>query len=247
MRRLAAGIAAAALVLTAVVGCSDPGRTKLTVFAASSLTASFTALEARFEQDHPDVDVVMSFGSSTTLAEQITAGAPADVIATADDKSIGLVEDAGQLATDPVEFATNTLVIAVPAGNPGQVTGVESLSGTDYVACDPSAPCGAAAAAMLANAGITTQPKALEPDVATTLAQVESGEIDAGIVYVTDAAAAGDKVEAVPVPAEVNVTNPYLIAVVKGSGESALAQEWVSLVTGKTGQAVLQQAGFGKP
>jgi len=247
VKRLAIGLVAAAFVATAVAGCSDDHKTKLTVFAASSLTGVFTTLESKFEADHSDVDVVLSFGSSTTLAEQINQGAPADVIATADEKSVSLVADAGQLAAAPTEFATNTLVIAVPVGNPGDVGGVDSLNTVPFVACDPSAPCGAAAATMLANAGVTAQPKTFEPDVATTLATVETGEIDAGIVYVTDATGAADTVDAITIPADVNVTNPYYIAPVKDSDESTLADEWVALVTGSTGQDTLQDAGFGTP
>jgi molybdate transport system substrate-binding protein len=247
MRRIILSLAAAALVASAIAGCSDDGKTKLTIFAASSLTNTFTTLEQTFEANHPDVDVALSFSSSTALAEQIAAGAPADVIATADEKSISVVKDAGQLTADPTQFATNTLVIAVPAGNPGHVTGVESLSTVDFVACDPSAPCGAAAATMLTNAGITAKPKTYELDVATTLATVESGEIDAGIVYVTDATGAGDKVEAIQIPASDNVTNPYFIATVKDSDQSSLADAWVAMVTGQQGQSVLSEAGFGKP
>lgn len=247
MRRFVITVAAAALVLTAAAGCSSDSKTKLTVFAASSLTGTFTSLEKQFEKDHSDVDVVLSFGSSTTLAEQITSGAPADVIATADDKSIGLVKDARQLATGPTQFATNTLVIAVPAGNPGHLTGVDSLNNVSFVACDPSAPCGAAAAAMLANAGITAKPATYLPDVATTLTQVENGEADAGIVYVTDAKSAGSQVEATQIPAADNVVNPYFIGTVKDAKQASLADDWVALVTGQVGQSVLQEAGFGKP
>lgn len=209
MKRILISLAAAALIVAAVAGCSDDDKkTKLTVFAASSLTGAFTTLETQFEKDHSDVDVVLSFGSSTTLAEQITSGAPADVIATADEKSIDLVKDADQLTAAPTEFATNTLMIVTPPGNPGNVTGVESLSTVDYVACDPSAPCGAAAQTMLENAGITAQPKTLEPDVATTLATVETGNVDAGIVYVTDAKSAGSKVESFPSPPPTTSSTP---------------------------------------
>jgi molybdate transport system substrate-binding protein len=247
MRRMVTSLAAGALLLTAVTGCSGSDKTKLTIFAASSLTGTFTTLESQFEKDHSNVDVVLSFGSSTTLAEQITGGAPADIIATADEKSISLVKDAGQLTADPAKFATNTLVIAVPAGNPGKVTGVDSLGSASFVACDPSAPCGAAAQEMLANAGITAKPKTYEQDVATTLAQVENGEIDAGIVYVTDAKSAGSRVEAIQIPASDNVTNPYFIAAVEDSEQASLAQDWITLVTGQGGQSVLQEAGFGSP
>jgi molybdate transport system substrate-binding protein len=249
VRRALTIAAAAALTLTAVAACSDDssGQQTLTVFAASSLTGTFTTLESQFEQDHPDVDVSLSFGSSTTLAEQVTGGAPVDVIATADQKSIGLVADAGELSADPTEFATNTLVIAVPAGNPAHVTGVASLATVKYVACDPTAPCGAAAATMLTKAGISAKPATYLSDVATTLAQVENGEADAGIVYVTDAKSAGADVEAIDIPAQDNVVNPYFIGTIKDADQESLAREWVALVTGSTGQRVLRAAGFGTP
>lgn len=247
MKRPVVGAAALVLALTSVAGCGGGGKAKLTIFAASSLTTTFATLESRFEGQHPNVDVVLSFGSSTTLAEQIKAGAPADVIATADETSMSLVRDADQLATAPTRFATNTLVIAVPAGNPGNVTGVDSLSTTDFVMCDVSAPCGAAGSQMLKNAGVTAKPKSFEPDVASVLTKVELKEADAGIVYVTDAKSAQDKVDAVPIPSADNVTNPYFIAPVKGSEQTTLAKGWVSLVTSAAGQSVLAEAGFGAP
>jgi molybdate transport system substrate-binding protein len=247
--RKLAGIAAVALLLSSLASCSgDKGKTKLTVFMASSLTGTFTTLESRFEKSHPDVDVVLSPGSSTTLAEQITRSrAPADVIATADQASISIVERAGDTAAAPVKFATNTLVIAVPPDNPGHVTGVASLNDASFVMCDTSAPCGAAAQQMLQNAGIHAQPKSFELDVASTLAKVETGDVDAGIVYVTDAKGAGGTVTAIAIPASDNVVNPYFIAAVKGSKESSLAQDWIDLVRSAAGQRVLQKAGFGKP
>ncbi len=247
-KRLVAGAAAVLVVLTASAGCSgSSSKTKLTIFAASSLTTTFTTLEAQFESQHSDVDVVLSFGSSTTLAEQITGGAPADVIATADDTSMSVVQDAGQLAAAPAKFATNTLVIAVPAGNPGNVTGVASLNSTDFVMCDVSAPCGAAGSQMLTNAGVTAKPKSFEPDVASVLTKVELKEADAGIVYVTDAKSAADKVDAVPIPPADNVTNSYYVATVKGADQASLAADWLTLLTSAAGQSVLAKAGFGGP
>lgn len=252
MKRVLAGSAAVAAIVASTAGCSGGSsggsrETKVTIFAASSLTTTFTTLEGQFEQQHPDVDVVLSFGSSTTLAEQITGGAPVDVIATADKTSMSVVEDAGQLAAPPVDFATNTLVIAVPAGNPGNVTGVESLTTTDFVMCDVSAPCGAAGAQMLENAGVTAQPKSFEPDVASVLTKVELKEVDAGIVYITDAQSAADKVDPVQIPATDNVTNPYYIGAVKSAPQPSLAKQWVRLVTSPAGQSVLAKAGFGAP
>lgn len=248
MRRRAGAAAVALLTLvTCVTGCNGSSKTKLTIFAASSLTTTFTRLEAKFEATHPNVDVVLSFGSSTTLAQQITAGAPADVIATADQTSVSLVVKAHQLAAPPSPFASNDLTIAVPSGNPGHVTGVQSLDSTGFIMCQVSAPCGAAGAQMLANAGVTAQPKSFEPDVATVLAQIELKEADAGIVYVTDAQSAADKVDAVQIPAAVNVTNEYYIAPVMGSDVASLATAWISLVTSAAGSSVLAEAGFGAP
>lgn len=250
MKRTVTCLVAGGLLFGSLAACSSDdssSKTKLTIFIASSLTPTFTTLEATFEKDHPDVDVILSPGSSTTLAQQITGGAPADVIATADQASMAIVQTAGQTAAAPTQFATNTLVIAVPPDNPGNVTSIDGLNSATYVACDVSAPCGAAAKTMLANAGITAQPKSFEPDVATTLTVIESGDVDAGIVYVTDGVVAGDKVKTITIPAADNVTNPYFIATVKGSKESALAQDWVDLVMSQAGQNVLKEAGFGAP
>ena len=248
----AASLLAIGLLVTGLAACGSDGKSststsKLTVLMASSLTNTFTDLKAQFEKDHPGVTVVLSSGSSTTLAEQVTQGAPADVLATADEASISVAADAGDLAADPVQFATNTLVIAVPSDNPGGVTGIGSLNTASFIMCDTSAPCGAAAQQMLKNAGITAKPKSFEPDVASTLAKVETGEVDAGIVYVTDAKGAADKVKAIAIPTADNVVNPYFIAAVKDAKESSLAQDWIDLVQSSAGQSVLQKAGFGKP
>ncbi len=246
--RTLGAVAAVLLIAPAMAGCGgDSGRTKLTVFAASSLTESFTSLAKAFEKDHPDVDVVLSFGSSTTLAEQVKVGSPADVLATADGTSMGLAEDSGDIDGDAIPFATNTMIVVTPPDNPAGVASIEDLAGTDYVVCDPSVPCGAAAATVLSDAGVTTRPKSLEEDVKAVLTKVSLGEADAGIVYVSDAQAAGDKVSAVTISPDVNVVNPYFIGVVNGSDEADLAKQWLDLVTSQAGQGVLSDAGFGSP
>ncbi len=245
------GAAAAMLLVTATLaGCGGgggSGKTKLTVFAAASLTESFTALAGNFEKDHPDVDVVLSFGSSTTLAQQVKSGSPADVIATADSTSMSIVKDAGDLEGSATEFATNTMVVVTPADNPGKLTSLDDLAGSDFVVCDPTVPCGAAAAKVLDNAGITAQPKSLEQDVKAVLTKVTLGEADAGIVYVTDARAAGAKVATIDIAPDLNVTNPYFIGVIKDSAEGHLANQWVDLVNSQAGQGVLADAGFSGP
>lgn len=248
-RRLAAALAVLFLLAPTLAGCGGDsgGRTQLTVLAAASLTETFEQLEESFEKEHPDVDVVISFGSSSALAEQINQGSPADVIATADDNSIGLVADDGNLEAAPTKFATNTLVVVTPPDNPADVSSVGDLAAADFVICDPSVPCGSAAQAILDNAGVAATPKSLEADVKAVLTKVSLGEADAGLVYVTDAKAAGDDVSALDIGADVNVVNPYYIAVVKDSDHSDLADEWVSLVMSPAGQDVLAAAGFGMP
>ncbi|MGH3447252.1 MAG: molybdate ABC transporter substrate-binding protein, partial [Nocardioidaceae bacterium] len=160
MRRLAVAVLVTASLVLSLGACSDDndlsgGDSTLTVFAASSLTESFGSLKKAFEDQHPDADVVLSFGSSTTLAEQIVADAPADLIATANKTSVSIVQKADMLAAQPTEFATNTLVIVTPPDNPAHITRLSDLSSADFIMCDPSAPCGAASKEMLANAGIT--------------------------------------------------------------------------------------------
>lgn len=240
-------LAALLLVVPGLAACGggDDEQQELTVFGAASLTEAFTTLAGAFENDHPDVDVKLSFGSSTDLATQVNEGSPADVLATADEKSMSVAADEANIDADPTQFATNTLIVVTPPDNPADVTSLDDLSKADFVVCDPSVPCGAAAATILDNAGVSAEPKSLEEDVKAVLTKVSLGEADAGIVYVTDAQAAGDEVSTVDIPADVNVVNPYFIGVVKDTDESDLAQEWVDLVTSQPGQGVLSDAGFG--
>ncbi len=245
---------AVAAVFTSLAACSgadersdSADQQKLTVFAASSLTSTFGVLEQAFEKERLNVDVVVSFDSSTTLAEQISQGAPADVIATADQASMQVVADADQLAAEPVPFASNTLVVVTPPDNPADIQDLRDLDTADFVLCDPSAPCGAASAQVLEASNITARAKSLESNVTAVLSKVTLGEADAGLVYVTDARAAGNEVATINIPAGSNVVNPYYIAAVKNSPESELAEEWLALVSSQAGQRVLQAAGFGRP
>ncbi len=245
-QRLAAAALVASGLTTSLAACAgdDEDSVRLTIFAASSLTESFDRLAVAFEEDHPGVAVVITYGSSSTLAEQINQGAPTDVIATADERSIDSVAAKGLLTGRPTLFATNSLVLVTPANNQAHVTTPDDLATADFVACDPSAPCGAAAAEFLAKTGISADPKSLEPDVKSVLAKVTLGEADAGVVYVTDGKAAGDKVTTIPIPSNLNVVNPYFIGIVKNSTHIDITNEWVSLVESRAGQSVLADAGF---
>ncbi|MCW2792730.1 MAG: modA [Nocardioides sp.] len=219
----------------------------ITVLAAASLTGTFTDLADRFERDHPGVTVKLAFDSSATLAQQAVDGAPADVLATADTATMDSAEPA--LDGDPEVFATNTMVLVTPADNPAGISGFDDLDRGDvtYVACVDTAPCGKVAAALFADNDLTTHPASLEVDVKAVLAKVTSDEADAGFVYATDAVAAGGDVETLEIPHAADEITPYPIATLAQSEDGALAQEFVDLVTGTTGQQVLADAGFGKP
>jgi molybdate transport system substrate-binding protein len=240
----------AALVLLA--GCSSAGggtsqvNGSIRVDAASSLTGAFDTLKARFEAAHPGTSVSVNYGASSDLATQIGQGAPVDVFASASETNM---TDLGGQALHPVDFATNTLEIAVPPGNPAGVQSVADLArpGVKVAVCDPAVPCGVVAARVFAKAHVAVHPVANLADVKSTLAAVESGEVDAGLVYVTDVRAAGGKVVGVPIPAAVNAGTTYPIAVLRDAPDPSLARAWVDFVLSETGRRVLAADGFGRP
>jgi molybdate transport system substrate-binding protein len=225
------------------------GETKLTVYAAASLTSTFTELGRRFEASHEGVQVSFAFGGSSDLAAQIQQGAPADVFASADTKNMDKAVAAKAVAGDPVDFASNTLEIVVPPDNPAGVASLEDLArpGTKVVVCAPEVPCGAAAQKVEQFSKVTIKPVSEEQAVTDVLTKVESGEADAGLVYVTDVRAAGDKVQGVTFPESSDAVNTYPIAALATSKNADLAKQFVQLVTGGEGQAVLADAGFAKP
>jgi molybdate transport system substrate-binding protein len=267
MRRFA--LTMAALAAVAVAGCSGSSSSStsspstspsaaagssslpagtITVFAAASLMGTFTQLGKQFEAAHPGDTVKFSFGASSTLATQITSGAPADVFASAAPANMDTVVSAGD-ASNPQDFAKNTAEIAVPPDNPASVTSVSDLakSSVKVALCQPQVPCGVVAAEVFKNAGITVKPVTLQPDVKSVLTQVELGNVDAGMVYVTDVMAAGTKVKGVTIPASQNASTLYPIATITSSNEPSIAQAFVAYVLSPTGQQVLAAAGFEKP
>ncbi len=250
MNRLIPALAVLGLVLPlAACGGSDEDPTTLTVYAAASLTSTFEQLGKEFEAEHDGVDVQLSFGGSSDLVTQIQEGADADVFASADTANMDKLSGADLADGDPQDFATNTLEIAVPPGNPAGITGLQDLAkaGVNLVVCAPEVPCGAAAQGVADAAGVTLSPVSEEQSVTDVLAKVTSGEADAGLVYRTDVLGAGDAVEGIEFPEATSVVNTYPIVVVKGSGEPDLAREFVELVLGDTGRKVLSDAGFGHP
>jgi molybdate transport system substrate-binding protein len=224
------------------------GPATLTVFAAASLTEAFEELAVRFEELNPSVEVALNFGGSAGLAQQIAEGAPADVLAAAAEPPMRALVGAG-LATDPVVFATNSLALVVPAGNPAGVAGLDDLARAELrvALCDPSVPCGAASATLLDAERVAATPDTLESDVKAVLTKVSLGEVDAALVYRTDVLAAGDAVERIDVPAAASVVNRYPIAAVAGSAHADAAVGFIALVTGDAGREVLDRLGFGAP
>ncbi|MGX1702862.1 molybdate ABC transporter substrate-binding protein [Microbacterium sp. NPDC055357] len=219
---------------------------ELSIYAAASLGTAFDELAARFEERHPSVDVrPVVYDGSSTLARQIIEGAPADVFASADEVTMDRI---GDLAAAPALFATNTLVIAVPAGNPGGVTGLQSLADPDLtvVLCAAEVPCGAASGTLLGNAGVTVSAGSLEQNVTAVLAKVRIGEADAGLVYASDVRDVAG-VEVVDAEGAHDVVNRYPIAVMTDAANPAAAAAFVAFVLSDDGRAVLSARGFGSP
>ncbi len=221
---------------------------EVTIFAAASLQAAFDELAAEFETENPGVDIrPITYDGSSTLATQLVEGAPADVFASANEKNMQVVTDAG-LTVDPQPFATNTLVIVTPAGNPAGVTDLADLASPDLsvVLCAPEVPCGSASQTLLGNAGVAVTPASLEQNVTAVLTKVAAGEADAGLVYATDVAGRTDVDSIVPAGAAA-VVNRYPITVLTGAASPDAAAAFVAFVVGARGQEVLAGFGFGAP
>lgn len=260
MIRMRIGVAAlAALALALVSGCSSTTSTESTqgasppgsimVFAAASLKAAFTEIGEQFKTDNPGASIEFSFAGSSDLVTQLTQGASADVFASADTRNMDKAVDAGLLDGSPVNFATNTLTIVVAPGNPKGIRSFQDLArpGLNVVVCAPPVPCGGATEKVEKATGVNLAPVSEESSVTDVLNKVTTGQADAGVVYVTDAAGAGDKVTEVPFPESSEAVNVYPIAVLKQSEQKELAQRFVDLVTGDAGQKVLGTEGFAKP
>ena len=219
------------------------------MFGAASLTTTFTALAADFEKLHPKVSVATSFAGSADLVTQITAGAPADVFVSADTRNMDKLTAAALVTGTPVDFATNVLEIAVPPSNPAKISTFADLAkpGVKTVICAPAVPCGAATATIEKATGVTLAPVSEETAVTDVLGKVSSGEADAGLVYVTDVRGAGSAVKGIPFADSATAVNTYPIAALKASATPKVAQAFIDYVTGKVGQKVLAEAGFGKP
>ncbi len=260
MRRpLALALAPATAALLLVAGCGSDGSADagspageeqtLTVFAASSLKQTFTEIGEQFESSHPGTTVAFSFAGSSDLVTQLQQGAPADVFASADTTNMDKATGDALIEGEPVDFATNTLEIAVPPGNPGQVAALTDLTNPslNVVICAAEVPCGSATKKVEEAGGITLTPVSEESSVTDVLNKVQTGEADAGLVYVTDVKGAGDKVEGVTFPESSAAVNVYPVGALTTGKNQALAQQFIDVVSGPQGRTVLEAAGFGAP
>jgi molybdate transport system substrate-binding protein len=218
----------------------------LTVFAAASLTDVFTDLGDQLMQDNPELDVQFNFAGSSALATQITQGAPADVFASANQKQMTVVTDENLQAEQPQVFTENVLEIAVPQGNPAGITGLADFAREELTLaiCAPDVPCGAAAEEVFDIAGVDAVPDTLEEDVRAALTKVELGEVDAALVYASDVASAGDKVEGISFDEAEQAINEYPICTLAAAPNPDAAQAFVDLVLSDEGQQALEDAGF---
>jgi molybdate transport system substrate-binding protein len=218
----------------------------ITVFAAASLTDAFGEMADRFEEENPGTTVELNFGASSALREQILAGAPADVFASANTSNMDQLVDAAAVEGEPQVFVKNELEIAVPAGNPGNVDGLDDFGNADLNIglCAEEVPCGQFGREALANAGVTPAQDTDEPDVRSLLTKVEAGDLDAGLVYHTDVLSSGDAVEGIEVPDEFNVIASYPLAALSASGNAELASAFVEFVLSDEGQSILESYGF---
>lgn len=259
-RKLSSVMAVGAL-LASLAGCAQAGPAatpgtgepalsgSITVFAAASLKVTFTELAGAFEAAHPGATVALNFAGSSDLVTQIVEGAPADVFASADTTNMTKLTDAELVDGTPANFATNTLTIAVPPGNPAGIGSFADLARPEVkaVVCAPQVPCGSARVTAERAAGVTLAPVSEESSVTDVLGKVISGEADAGLVYLTDVIAATGRVEGIDFAESSEAVNTYPIAAVAAAGNAEAAAAFVDYVTGAEGQKVLRSAGFGKP
>lgn len=226
----------------------------ITVSAAASLTDAFNEIKGVFAKDHPGINVTFNFAASGALLSQMAQGAPVDVFASADQKTMDQAAEKKLIDTATrVNFVQNALVMAVPADNPAKLKDLTSLATPAAkriaIGNPDSVPVGRYTKAALTKTGLwdaISGKFVLAESVRQVLDYLSRGEVDAGFVYATDAKQGGDKVKTIlEVPVETPVAYP--IAVLEGSKDKKDAAAFVAFVTSPTGQAILAKYGFKKP
>lgn len=260
-------VAAAALALASCSSSSSPAAAQssapapagattgpalsgtVTVLAASSLQTVFTTLGKQFEAAHPGVTVKFSFGGSDTLAAQITSGAPADVFAAASTTTMNTVTKAGDNAAAPATFTRNELEIATAKGNPLNIGSLADLAkpGVKVSLCAATVPCGAASQTVLTAAGVKVTPVTEVTDDTTDVTDVETGQVDASLVYHSDIVSAAGKITGVEFPQAGAAINTYPIVALKNAPDADAAQAFVAYVLSSAGSSTLIAAGFLAP
>lgn len=248
-RAITVGLAAGALVIAACSSTGDTGGDEILVSAAASLTEAFADMETAFESANPEIDVVLNIGGSSGLREQILAGAPADVFASANTSNMDLVVDVGDVEGEPAVFARNRLEIAVPVENPGGVTGLADFARDDLLIglCAEDVPCGGYGRQVLQKAAVMPSVDTEEPNVRALLTKIEAGELDAGIVYVTDVVSTGGDVDGIEIPDDDNVYADYPIAVLADAPNADGAAAFMAFVLSDEGRSILADHGFVSP
>lgn len=251
-------VTAAALAL---VGCSNTPQaddaetseteeTTLTVLAAASLQKSFDEIAEEFTAEHPTIEIDFNYAGSSTLVQNLEAGAPADIFASADEANMDNAEQSELIDAQTRElFASNSLVGIVPLDNPANVTSLEDATadGVNLVVCAPQVPCGALAESLAETAGITLDPVSEEQQVSDVLGKVRSGQADAGLVYATDAALAPDEVHTFDLAGANDQLNHYPIARTTNSDNTEAAEAFLEYVQSDAGQTILEENGFSAP
>ena len=249
---LSIALAAVATAAPATAAKAKPAKLRgsITVSAAASLTEAFTKMGTDFQKTNKGTTVTFNYAASSTLAQQIQGGAPADVFASADGANMQKLVAGGEVTTDPIDFASNVLTIVVKPGNPKNVKSLGDLANLGVISlCAPAVPCGKYAAQAFSQLGVTIPPEktTLGADAKATLAAVATGDADAGVVYATDARAVGKTVQAVKIPASQNVLAAYPIAPIAATQNASLANGWIKYVTSARGQKTLKSFGFLPP
>jgi molybdate transport system substrate-binding protein len=250
-RRSIGAIAAGVVLVAGVAGCSEPTNTttSVTVFASSSLIKPFTEIGRRFKDENPGTSVEFIFANSSELAAELMQGASADVFASGDGANMATVAQDGLVAAAPVEFASNSLVIAVAPGNPHRIASFADLNrpGLRVAVCAPPGGCAFDTQSIEGATGVQLRPVTAESSPADVVAEVTAGKADAAVVYTTAALGAGDNISWFRFPEAADATTGLFIAPLGDSEEPDAATKFIDLVTDDTGKSILSRAGFGEP
>jgi molybdate transport system substrate-binding protein len=254
-KKIFAILSSLVLVALALTACAPAQQGEVVVFAASSLTDAFNEIAVEFAADHPGVEVLPNYASSSDLATQLAEGAPADVFASANNTQMTVAADAGRIASEPATFLTNRLAIVVPADNPAGIESPADIAheGVTLILAAPGVPIRDYSDQSIAKIGDADFQAAVyanlvseEPNVRQVASKIALGEADAGIVYTSDVTPdIADQVLVIEIPDDQNVLASYPIAVVEGAPSGSLAQQFIDYVLGAEGQAILAKWGFG--